>query len=153
MGAWGPGNFENDTAVDWISDVEDGGAAVVQEALLRVADAGDYIESTEGCEALAAAELVAAALGRPPVAPENPEVAERVPELVEFAEGATDEAIDLAARMPELADFADLARRAVAAVVDPKRSELYQLWLEDGQPEDDDEWIAVVNNLRVRLYS
>lgn len=128
MGAWGTGNLENDTAADWMGDVADGADAdYVRAALRRVLDAEGYVDSPEACEALAAAEVVAAARGH--ALPDE--------ESVEAA----------GARMPELADDALLALGAISVVADPQRSELYELW-DDAEPE---EWLAVVADLRRRL--
>jgi hypothetical protein len=129
MGAWGAGHFENDTAADWIAEIaEDGSADDVREALSRVVEADEYVEAPDGCEALAAAEVVAAARGRAPAE-------------------ADEDAVAAAARMPELAADAPLALAALAAVLDPERSELHQLW-DEAEPE---EWLAAVADLRARL--
>src|SRR5690242_14698988 len=119
MGSWGTGTFENDTAVDWIGDFADGAGDVemVRTALTTVADASGYIDADHGCEALAACEIVAAALGRAPSAPENPRIADKLPMLTDWAEGATEDVELVAARMPELAGDVELARRAIAGVL------------------------------------
>lgn len=65
MGAWGTGAFENDTALDWIGCLRDAGStAEVIAALQVVADSepSEYIDSIQADEALAAAEIVAAAM-------------------------------------------------------------------------------------------
>jgi hypothetical protein len=79
--------------------------------------------------ALAAAELVAYALGRPPARPE--------PRLVA-----------LAAALPGLEAHAPLAAQAVTLAGDPEHSELADLWHEDGPNAAFD---AVVADLRRRL--
>jgi hypothetical protein len=134
MGAWGTGNLENDTAADWIADLSEGGDADdVRAALRKVLDAEGYVEAPEACEALAAAEVVAAARG----AAGPPEDAE--------------DAIAVAERMPELADDALLALGAIGVVLDPERSELYDLWKEAEGDGPDSEWLTVVADLRRRL--
>ncbi len=149
MGAWGKGTFENDAAVDWMSDLsEDGDASMVRGGLSTAADADRRIDSDRCCEALAACEIVAAVLGRSPSLPDNPRIAEQLPELAAFAIGATQDVDVLATRMPELIEDVELARRAVAAVVDPERSQLHGLWAETVFLQ---EWLAVVDNLRRRL--
>src|SRR4051812_437192 len=63
MGAWGSGNFENDTASDWLADGPD--VSAVREALAKIVgeEKGTSV-STDACvEALAACELVAGGLG------------------------------------------------------------------------------------------
>ena len=72
MGAWGEGVLENDTAVDWLGDLEEQPQLeTVTIALGDAAGEDDYLDASAGCEALVAAELVAYALGRPPSEPEE----------------------------------------------------------------------------------
>ena len=63
MGAWGYLPFENDDALDWLEDLEAGGADVVRKALAKAADR--YVQAPEGAIALAAAEVAAASQGNP----------------------------------------------------------------------------------------
>ncbi|RYD66813.1 MAG: DUF4259 domain-containing protein, partial [Verrucomicrobiaceae bacterium] len=68
MGSWGVLPFENDDALDWVWELEDAeNFAVLELALEDVAsaEAEDYIEAPQAEEALAAAEVVAALLGKP----------------------------------------------------------------------------------------
>ncbi len=65
MGAWGTGVFDNDAALDWFDALERRGADAVLAALQAISEEGDAIEVDQAREALAAAEIVAAALGRP----------------------------------------------------------------------------------------
>lgn len=62
MGAWGTGPFENDGASDWVHDLEEEGSSAVSAAL-ELDEA--YVDGYDGEAALGAAEVVAAALGRP----------------------------------------------------------------------------------------
>ena len=131
MGAWGHGSFAHDSALDWLEDLLEGGHPVVGEALDRVATAGDqtYVEADDCCAALAAAELVAAALGR------------------------GDDRLDEEALM-WLQEHRDAIRemgtssaeRAVSRVY--QKSELRDLWNENGP---DTEWHADVRELLRRL--
>ena len=88
------------------------------------------IDASAGCEALVAAELVAYALGRPPAEPE-----ERL--------------LALAADLSGLREHARLAERAVTLIGGSEHSELFDLWHEDG---DNDEWDALIADLRRRLH-
>lgn len=66
MGAWGTRNFENDGSQDWIFDLidnKDGG--LVADTLARIINNIETLEVSDCEEALAAAELVAALVGRP----------------------------------------------------------------------------------------
>lgn len=132
MGAWGAGPFENDAAGDFVAEMthrEDSNDGIV-EALQHVVDAEDYLEVDEGGSAIAAAELVAAALGRG---------LETMPKslvlLVERLRPRAD------------AELAKLAARAVERVTGDA-SEVAELWAENGP---DNEWQPFVASLRERL--
>jgi hypothetical protein len=137
MGAWGTGSFENDMAADWGGDLaEDGTPETVRETLIAVAQTprDAYLESPEASEALAAAEVVAAAAGRPVAA-------------TPYSENA----LAWADRHPEIAtaEFLSLARAAVDRVSGAE-SELRELWL-DAAPDDARGWADEVADLRRRL--
>lgn len=129
MGAWGTGNFENDKALDWLSNFlggEDEGP--IYEALDVAVDEPDYdLGGSSSEEGLAAAEVVAAMIGKP--SPDAPE------ELVGWARGLEGAEVD-----PELIDLATRAARRIR-----DHSELRELW------DDDPAWLAAVDNLLARL--
>lgn len=124
MGAWGHGNFENDAASDWIARVEE--PSEVRQALEVFrpdADANDC------CRALAAAEVVAACLGRP-------------------AADAPEEVLDWAGDHAKMAT-AKVVKRAIEVTKQiGSSSELQQLF-DDG--ERNDEWHAALDDLARRL--
>lgn len=62
MGAWGAKAFQNDSALDWLAELESDGVAAIHEILSRVASSGDtqYVDADDGSAAIAAAEIVAA---------------------------------------------------------------------------------------------
>ncbi len=63
MGAWGLLFDENDDAADWLGEFEDSPSwSLVDEALAATGE--DYVEAPESSNAIAAAEIVAAALGK-----------------------------------------------------------------------------------------
>ncbi len=65
MAAWGYYNFDNDTAADFAEDFKaEPSADMLAQALAAVAD-GEYLDADVANEALAAAEIVAAILGKP----------------------------------------------------------------------------------------
>src|SRR5215204_2194816 len=106
MGAWGPGNFENDAALDWLGQ-DELGVAHVARALRPEGDADE-------CEhALAAAELVAAWNGH------------ALAELPKAAEAFLERR-----RGPPKAELIAKARECVAAIA--ADSELLELWKDDG---------------------
>jgi hypothetical protein len=66
MGAWGLLFDENDDAADWLGDFSDDPTwETVDEAFGVIAANGTDLEAPECCEALAAAEIVAAGIGKP----------------------------------------------------------------------------------------
>lgn len=129
MGAWGFQAFENDDALDWLEELEAGGAEVVRQGLDTVADG--YIEAPDGSVAVAAAEITAAAQGNP-----NGDLPENVTVWV-TAHGA------------ELtAEDAQLALEAVVRVAG-EESELAELWDEADEPE----WKESLDNLSESLLA
>ncbi len=62
MGAGGVGNFANDDAMDWVSELEHAkSSSFIAETLRVVTERGDeYLDANEASRALAAAEVVAA---------------------------------------------------------------------------------------------
>ena len=124
--------LENDTALDWLGDLTDHPQIqTITIALSEAANETDYLDAGVGCEALVAAELVAYAHGRAPSEPD-----ERL--------------TSLAAQLDGLREHASLAAEAVAVVADGERSELTDLWTEDGPNAD---WDKVLADLRTRLQT
>lgn len=131
MGAWGHKSFENDSALDWLCDLGDAEPSLVSETLDAVGDAAEdaYVDVDEACAALAAAELVAAALGKGDDRL-NKDAASWLKDSRAVVETVG------AAR----------ARRAVERLF--KSSELRKLWDENGA---NTEWHADVRELLERL--
>jgi hypothetical protein len=132
MGAWGAKAFENDSALDWLVELEAEGVDGLRDLLARVAetDEEEYLDVDDGAPAIAAAEIVAAATGRG---------RDRVPPAVLPWLDAN------AAEMVE--EDLILAGRAVERVV-AASSELRELWEEGGS---DSPWHADVRVLLTRL--
>ncbi|HVR83632.1 MAG TPA: DUF4259 domain-containing protein [Planctomycetota bacterium] len=130
MGAWGPGNFENDDALDWVGTLTEGkdGWALVRSTLAGVAKA-QFPEASEASDALAAAECVAIGRGRPPGTPPPAELASW---CARNRAGCTEELRVLALRTVQ--------RLRV-------HSELCELW---GESQETD-WDDVVGDLERRL--
>jgi hypothetical protein len=128
MGAWGHGSFDNDPASDWLGELEDDDAALV-ETLDAVANAAGYVEVDDASAALAAAEIVVAAQGR-------------------GQDRLSDDAARWLASHREVALGVDLevTRRAVERVWED--SELRELWDDEGEATG---WHAEVGELRRRL--
>jgi hypothetical protein len=129
-GAWGAGSFENDSALDWLTQCERKGSLRFIEATIEVANKQSYIEVDEGSALVAAAEVVAAVAGRP-----NSKPAKNLANCT--AKITLEEANKLAAK----------ARTALERVMDTKKSELAQLWKEQNAQS----WLAAISDLKNRL--
>ena len=128
MGAWGIGHFDNDDAGDWIWELEEAKSLQpVISAFDEVDSSLDYLDAGIACMALAAAETVAAVIGKP----------------------AADLPESIAAIVPHLAADPALVSRARAAVETiGSDSELRELWEET---DDFGKWQALVADLSARL--
>ena len=128
MGAWGTAAFDNDDASDWVYDLEKRGIAAIDDALSEAEGSGP-LDMPADVNALAAGEVVAAALGRP-------------------ATGLRDDILSLARvlRGDVTPDHAARARQAAARVL--AGSEVADLW---GETDEDGEWRATVDDLIGRL--
>ena len=131
MGAWGTGTFENDSASDWVYELEAardiGPVRAALEATL--AAAGEYLDADVATTGLAAAEVVAALGGR-------------------GRAGLPEEVRDWVAHHPieVTPDLLGAARDAVDAIL--AASELRDLWEESAEFLA---WQADVTELRSRL--
>ena len=130
MGAWGLKSFDNDDAMDWVAELEEAGAEAVKASLDAALNDNDELESPEACEALAAAEVVAAAKTGDPT------------------NLAQDAASALARHASEIATPENivLAKDAVERI--KAKSELRDLWQET---DEFDAWIKDVEALESRL--
>lgn len=131
MGAWGAGPFENDDAADWVWELEDDeNGSVVIAALSEIVDLpwGDDIEAPEASNAIAAAEIIAAARGS-----HGAQLPSEAREWIRVNAGRVD------------ASWLALAAGAVERIsID---SELKELWDEAGS----DEWPRLIADLLTRL--
>jgi hypothetical protein len=143
MGAWAEESFGNDDAADWVAELlKNGSVAFVRRTLTIASDVPDdgCLSGYDGAAAVAAAEVVAAAAGRPCAS-------------TPFSE----DALAWAAAHPEAGDLVALALPALDGVVS-KNSMLWEAWVgelydEDEEPDEDEpnEWIDCVDELRARL--
>jgi hypothetical protein len=129
-GAWGEGSFENDDALDWVARcTQSSGIALLSLTLNAIVEA-EYIEAPDGSAAVAAVEVVAAALGKPST---------KLP--AELRAWIQRQSAD------KISQLAPLAKKALGRIQDPKVSELKQLWSE-GKPN---KWNAAIAELSARL--
>lgn len=132
MGAWGMGAFENDDASDWLAALD---GAVPQRLRLtfeRVTaiEPELYLEAPAASEAVAAAEVVTAMLGKPGPSAGNSDVMAWARTHREWADEP----------------LVRVARDAVHRV--REASELRDLWSET---EEFDSWLATLDDLLKRL--
>lgn len=105
---------------------------LVRHTLSNAADSTDYLEAPDASHAVAAAEVVAAALGQPTeAAREEEDLAEWITRVRPTVE----------------AELAKLAASALDRVLAPD-SELRELWEESDEFAD---WEAAINDLRTRV--
>lgn len=129
-GAWGEGSFENDDALDWTSECAHSSGAKMVHATLNSAVKAKYLEAPEASAAVAAAEVIAAAKGKPSA---------KLPKELEAWLGRQSKTA--------LANLAPLARQVLKKVLDPKSSELRQLWSEGKK----NHWESSITELEARL--
>jgi hypothetical protein len=133
MGAWGAGNFENDTALDWILALEESeGLDLVGQAIAEVLKSDDALDADVACMGLAAAEVIAALKDQP-----LDGLPEEVSRWVD-AQGTTpgDELVNH-------------CLAAIEKIRNDDGSELRELWEEDDDPPV--EWYDVLDDLVARL--
>ncbi|MBT9394159.1 DUF4259 domain-containing protein [Hymenobacter sp. NST-14] len=130
MGAWGYYNFDNDLAADFAEDFKAEPSAELLAQALAAVTAGEYLDGDLGSEALAAAEIVAAILGKP-------------------ARNFPNDLLGIIPRLT-LAHVEPLRRPAQQAVLGVlgEESELRELWEESDEFEN---WEAQQRQLLKRL--
>ncbi|MEO1189096.1 MAG: DUF4259 domain-containing protein [Pseudomonadota bacterium] len=124
MGAWDTGNFSNDTALDFVDETKS--LSDLNSRISAVLEGSAYLDTDLAAEALAAADLLAAKLGRP--APD-------------FPEDLSLDALDLPGE-----DALSNARQAALRI--SNASELAELWAESDAHA---EWQNVITDLVERL--
>ena len=129
-GAWGEGSFENDDAIDWVTTCTSSKSISPVRDALEGALGGKYLQASDGSSAVAAAEVVAAARGKP-----NPTLPAGLAAWLKQQPARA------------LSDLTPLATRALTRVRDPKVSELRQLWDEGNSAR----WLALIDDLESRL--
>jgi len=132
MGAWGTGNFDNDTALDWVFELEEVNDLSLIEKTINAVFDDDYIDSDIGCEALIAIEAIARLIGN--FGKDN-----------SYAED-----LDSWVKSHNLDVNNELIVRGKKALdlIVSEKSELYELWEET---EDFDTWKNEIDDLRARL--
>ncbi|HWA24147.1 MAG TPA: DUF4259 domain-containing protein [Lacunisphaera sp.] len=131
-GAWAYASFANDDALDWVeNELKPGGQRAVETTIARVAKGSGYLDLSDGCYAVAACEVLAAAQGRP-------------------AADLPDEVAALAKKLPSKPSESvrKNAREALDRVLG-KDSELSALWRES--KADFEKWQKLIEDLKSRV--
>ena len=133
MGAWSHEPFGNDTACDWAYGLEQQREfALVTQTIQAVLDNGsDYLESDLACEAIAAVEALAKALGR------GTQTDSYTEEVDAWAKSVGNPPQDLLAK----------ANEALTRIMAPD-SELRELWEES---DDYDSWSSSLKALHAAV--
>jgi urocanate hydratase len=143
MGAWEIGNFGNDDAMDFVSDVNDNGKAEILNAIQKISNAtqSEYLEAPDCSIALAAIEYIAAAKNN--IAEDFPEEAtewleenQLFPFKLKGVFGIGVKEINIVA----------LSHQAIDKI--KTKSELQELWEES---EDYNKWLTIVEDLKKRI--
>lgn len=130
MGANETGNFANDDATDWLFELEESSGPDLLKEAFKTLSGNGYPDTPDCCIALAAAEVVAAAKGKP---------SSDLPEDVRKWIGDQD----------NLNAIAALAKSAITVVNKiSAKSELRDQWEESDSWH---EWQQVMEDLRKRL--
>ena len=118
MGAWGPGPFDNDAAVEFLDKLRASPLRVVTKILREIAltPPGEYIEIDEGGAGWAACEIVALGFGYGDTA-------------------ADDHVLDLAGKLRPKEEHRTLALEVLRRIADRTSSELGALWHEGTEGE------------------
>lgn len=129
MGAWGYGNLENDTVLDWVVDLlETQDMSLISEAIEMVLD-DSYLDADTASIAIGAIEILTALQNRP-----GKEIYDD--ELEEWINQHKGQGTELLAS----------AQKALAKIL--LESELKDLWEETDDYED---WVKTIKNLEGRI--
>ncbi|AEW02879.1 hypothetical protein A4D02_02510 [Niastella koreensis] len=133
MGSWGFTNFDNDTAQDFVAEVEEGGIDRIVSAIevIKSIDEDAYLDSDLCAEALAAIEYIATAKGH---------MAE------DFPEDAEDWVNAHKAQLQIIRGIVVKCQQAIDRI--KNNSELKDLWEET---EDFENWKKVLDDLNTRI--
>ncbi|MFC5453025.1 DUF4259 domain-containing protein [Paenibacillus aestuarii] len=129
MGAWGTKSFDNDDALDWVGDLLDSEGHEFLKKTLELVGHEQYLDACEASQAIAAAEVVAALIGRP-----SEDLSE---ELIEWLDSQKD--------FDKI--LVEVSRKALKRVLGDD-SELKDLWEESDCYE---EWRGQIKELEGRL--
>lgn len=132
MGAWGIGNFDNDTACDWAYNLkESNNLSLIEKSINAVFDE-EYIDADDGCEALAAIDTMTRLMNKGGVTSSYTENVDNWVSANSF---------DVPPSLVEK------AKKAIPLLIS-EQSELFELWSDSGEF---DSWKAEVESLLEKL--
>ena len=131
MGTWGVGNFENDFAMDWISELQSRKDLVPILVAFSKIDEGGFLEVFDCSYALAAAEVIAALRGNP-----SDDLPDQISSWISSSKLSANNKLEVN------------AKKATNQI--KQSSKLKTLWEESGNLA---EWENVINDLIYRLES
>lgn len=133
MGAWGFTNFDNDTAQDFVGEVEEGGIDRIISAIdvIKTKEEDAFLDSDLCTEALAAMEYIATAKDR---------MAE------DFPEDAEDWVNANKAPLLAISGIVPKCQQAIDRI--KNNSELKETW---GETPDFEKWKTVLDDLNTRI--
>lgn len=130
MGAWGYGNLENDTVLDWVADLlETEDTSLITESIEMVLDDSAYLDADTATIAIGAIEILAALHDKPGAEEYDEELAEWIGE-----------------HKGQGTNLLRQARDALDKILSD--SELKDLWEES---DDFENWVTTINALKNRL--
>lgn len=138
MGTWGLKNFENDGAADFVYDFYEHGNKMISKAFDKIINPEDkYLDAGDCEEALAGAEIIAAAKGKP---------SEDLPhEMKDWL--SKNDALNFKKNIfSKKIDLTEKAQICIHKIL--KFSELKELWEETDEFND---WLELQNNLLNRI--
>lgn len=169
MGAWGSGSFENDTALDYLHSLADApegegrddapgkvafvigplalaqGASTDAEDMSEDDDEGGYLDADLACDAIAAAEVIAAIHGKPHASFKASSANNEDPH------GAIAKWITARGTKDKQLSSHEVRELAISAITKVRDGgELHDLW-HDNEDGGIDDWTAALNDLIARL--
>ena len=132
MGAWGTGNFDNDTACDWAWELEESSDLSVIERAVEAVLETEFVDADIASEALAAIDTIARLKGAGGVKNSSTETVDAWVSRVQIS-------------VPK--ELTEKARKALT-VINCESSELFELWAES---DDFANWQSEIEALAKRL--
>jgi hypothetical protein len=129
-GAWGVGSFENDSAMDWVYELEQSKSSSLLNVTFGLVQGDGYLEVDSCSAVMAAAEIVAAMKSKSYI---------KLPKNVKTWAKLNATALN--------AELVSKAKASIAYCTNQSNSELAQLWQESSEKE----WFNNISELNSKL--